>query len=88
MATAEANMQIRLKNADKERIKRSADLSGVKASQFVLRAALKEADHIEASQKSFALNGDQFGAFLEALDSTPTPNKALHKLLHTAAPWD
>ncbi len=88
MATAEANLQIRLRNADKERIKRGADLSGVKVSQFVLRAALKEADHIEANQTSFVLNGDQFEAFLEALDSTPTPNKALNKLLHTAAPWD
>jgi len=88
MATAEANMQIRLRNADKDRIKRSADLSGVNASQFMLRAALKEADHIEASQTSFALNGNLFEAFLEALDSPPTPNKALNKLLHTAAPWD
>lgn len=57
-------------------------------SQFVLRAALKEAEHIEASQTNFALNGDQFDAFMEALDSPPTPNKALNKLLHTAAPWD
>ena len=88
MTTAEANMQLRLRREDKERIKRGADLSGVKTSQFVLRAALKEAEHIEASQTNFALNGDQFDAFMEALDSPPTPNKALNKLLHTAAPWD
>ena len=88
MATAAANMQLRLKNEDKERIKRGADLSGLKMSQFVLRAALKEAEQIEASQTNFALNGDQFNAFMTALDSPPTPNKALNKLLHTAAPWD
>jgi uncharacterized protein (DUF1778 family) len=88
MATAAENMQFRVKREDKERIKRGAELSGVKTSQFVLRAALKEAEHIEASQVNFALDGDQFNAFMEALDSPPTPNKALNKLLHTAAPWD
>ena len=88
MATAEANMQLRLKKEDKERIKRGADLSGVKTSQFVLRAALKEAEQIEANQTNFALSSDQFSAFITALDSPPTPNKALNKLLHTAAPWD
>lgn len=88
MVTAAENMQLRVKHEDKERIKRGADLSGVKTSQFVLRAALKEAEHIEASQANFALTGDQFDAFMEALDSPPTPNKALNKLLHTAAPWD
>lgn len=88
MTTAAENMQLRLKNEDKERIKRGADLSGVKTSQFVLRAALKEAEHVEASQTNFALNGDQFDAFMEALESPPTPNKALNRLLHTTAPWD
>lgn len=88
MATAEANMQLRLRIEDKERIKRGADLSGIKTSQFVLRAALKEAEHLEASQTNFALNNDQFNAFMAALDSPPTPNKALNKLLHSAAPWD
>jgi uncharacterized protein (DUF1778 family) len=88
MATAEAHMQLRLRKEDKERIKRGADLSGVKTSQFVLRAALKEAEHIEASQSNFALNSNQFNAFMTALDSPPTPNKALNNLLHTAAPWD
>ena len=88
MATAAANMQLRLKIEDKKRIKRGADLSGVTTSQFVLRAALKEAEQIEASQSNFALNGNQFNAFMAALDSPPTPNKALNKLLHTAAPWE
>ncbi len=88
MATAETNIQLRLKNEDKERIKRGADLSGVKTSQFMLRAALKEAEHVEASQVNFALTRDQFNAFMAALDSPPTPNKALNKLLNTAAPWD
>ncbi len=88
MATVEAQMQIRLRNEDKERIKRGADLKGVKTSQFVLRAALKEAEHAEADQTSFALNGDRFDAFMAALNAEPTPNEALNKLLHTAAPWE
>lgn len=88
MAIAEKVMQFRLKQEEKERINRGADLRGVNASQFVLRAALKEAEHVEADQISFALERKQFNVFLSALDADPTPNAALNKLLHTAAPWD
>jgi uncharacterized protein (DUF1778 family) len=88
MATATDVMQFRLRNEEKERIKRGADLTGVPASKFVLRAALKEADHAEADQAYFALNGKQFDAFMAALNAEPTPNEALNKLLHTAAPWE
>lgn len=88
MATAEKVMQFRLKQEEKERINRGADLRGVNASQFVLRAALKEAEQVAAEQTIFALNRKQFNAFLSALDADPTPNAALNKLLHTAALWD
>lgn len=88
MATAESQMQIRLRNEDKERIKRGAALRGVKTSQFVLCAALREAEHAEADQISFVLDGDRFDAFMAALNAEPTPNKALNKLLHSAAPWE
>jgi len=88
MATATDVMQFRLKKEEKEQIKRGADLSGVKTSQFVLRAALREAEHVEADQTNFVLDSDQFNAFMTALDATPAPNDALNRLLHTAAPWD
>jgi uncharacterized protein (DUF1778 family) len=88
MAIAEKVMQFRLKQEEKERINRGADLRGVNASQFVLRAALKEAEHVEADQIIFALERKQFNVFLSALDADPAPNAALNKLLHTAAPWD
>ncbi len=88
MATAEKVMQFRLRNEEKERIKRGADLSGVKTSQFVLRAALREAEHVEADQTNFVLDSDKFNAFMTALDATPVPNDALNRLLHTAALWD
>ncbi len=88
MATAETVMQFRLRVEDKEQIKRSAALSGVNASHFVLRASLIEAQHVEADRTRFALDSDRFDAFMNALDAPPAPNKALHKLLHTAAPWD
>lgn len=88
MATAEKHIQFRLRDEEKERIERGADLSGVKTSQFVLRAALREAEHVEADQTNFVLDRDRFNAFMTALDTTPAPNDALNRLLHTAAPWD
>lgn len=88
MAISEKVMQFRLKQEEKERINRGAELLGVNASQFVLRAALKEAEIAEADQRDFPLNRKQFAAFLSALDVEPEPNAALNKLLHTTAPWD
>jgi uncharacterized protein (DUF1778 family) len=88
MATAESVMQFRLKNEEKERIKQSADLTGVKASQFVLRAALIEAQHVLADRTQFTLDDDRYDAFLDALSESPESNDALNKLLRTSAHWD
>ena len=88
MATAETHMQLRLRSEDKERIKRSADLRGVNASQFMLCAALKEAEHVEADQNEFALDEGRYNAFMDALGEPPARNRALNKLLHAKAPWD
>ncbi|GMR17090.1 MAG: hypothetical protein BMS9Abin32_146 [Gammaproteobacteria bacterium] len=88
MATAEKVMQFRLKTEDKELIERGAALSGVTASQFVLRAARIEAQHLEADRAIFSVGRKPFAAFVEALDAPVVPDKALHKLLHTQAPWD
>lgn len=80
-------MQFRLKAEEKERIKQGADLMGVNASQFVLRAALSEAQHLLADRTRFILDDDRYRAFLEALGESPEPNEALNKLLNTSAPW-
>ena len=88
MATAETQMQIRLRNEEKSRIRQCADLSGVNASQFVRDAALAEAQHVLADRTQFVLDSDDYNAFLDALDESPKPNEALNKLLHTSAPWD
>ena len=88
MATAETHMQLRLKNEDKERIKRSADVRGVNATQFMLRAALKEVEQVEADQNEFALDNASYKEFMDALGEKPARNKALNRLLHAKAPWD
>ena len=88
MATAETVMQFRLKKEEKEQIRRGAALSGIKTSQFVLRAALAEAQRLEADRTHFILDKNRFEAFLDALNVPPAPNTALNKLLHTSAPWD
>lgn len=81
-------MQLRLKAEDKEKIERGATLSGLNMSQFVLRAALAEAHHVEADRSRFVVDKDRFDAFMQALDTPAAPNQALNKLLHTPAPWD
>jgi len=88
MATAQKVMQFRLKAEDKEQIERGATLSGVNMSQFMLRAALVEAQHVEADRTQFVIDKNRFNAFMQALDAPPIPSQALNKLLHTAAPWD
>jgi len=88
MATAETQMQIRLKQEEKKIIRQCADLSGVNVSQFVRDAALVEAQHVLTNRTQFTLDSDRYNAFLEALDESPKPNEALNRLLHTSAPWD
>lgn len=88
MATAETVMQFRLKDEEKERIKQVADLTGVNASQFVLRAALMEAQHVLADRTQFPLDDVRYKAFMDALGRSPEPNDALNKLMNTVAPWD
>jgi uncharacterized protein (DUF1778 family) len=88
MATAETQMQIRLKSGEKAKIKQSADLSGVNVSQFVRDAALIAAQHVLADRTQFTLDDDRYNAFLDALSESPKPNEALNKLLHASAPWD
>jgi uncharacterized protein (DUF1778 family) len=88
MATANTEMQIRLKVEEKARIRQCANLSGVNVSQFVRDAALVETQHVLADRTQFTLSGARYNAFLNALGNSPKPNEALNKLLHTSAPWD
>lgn len=88
MANAESVMQFRLKKEEKERIRQGAELMGVNASQFVLQAALIEAQRVLADRTRFVLEDDRYRAFMDALDEAPRPNEALNKLLHRPAPWD
>lgn len=81
-------LQIRLKEDQRARISRGAELSGENVSDFVRRAACAEAEHLESERSEFPLSSKNFAAFLEALDAPPRPNEALNKLLHTQAPWD
>lgn len=88
MAIEETVMQISLKVEEKERIKQGATLTGVNQAQFVLRAALMEAQHILADRTRLAPGGDRYNAFMDALGKSPERNDALNTLLHTEAPWD
>ena len=81
-------MQFRLKDEDKQRIRKGAELAGVNASQFVLHAALAEAQRLLADRNRFTVEGERFDAFMEALEAPAHPNEALNRLLRTPAPWD
>ena len=88
VATAQKVMQFRLRDEDKERIRKGAELAGVNASQFVLHAALAEAQRLLADRNRFELEDERFDAFMEALESPADSNEALNRLLRTAAPWE
>ena len=87
MPSAETVMQFRLGKEDKERIKQGADLAGLNASQFVLRAALTEARRVLADRTHFTLEDKRYDAFMDALGESPKSNEALNELLHRSTPW-
>lgn len=74
-------IDLRISPEAKDSLVRAAALSRRTLSDFVLDSALERADEALADRRHFALDGEQWTAFVKALDAPPKPNAALKKLL-------
>lgn len=69
----------RVSSAIAETLNEAADLAGTTISNFVVQAALKEAQRVIDREKTIYISKNDAAMLLNLLDSPPAPNAALTK---------
>lgn len=79
--SANARLDLRLSEKDRERINRAAALAGLPIAAFVRTAVLREADRTVAADSVATLSAAESRRFLAALRKPFAPNAALRRAL-------
>ena len=80
MLTADKErVSARIPRESRELLEKAAALSGATLNQFVVQAAIKEAQTLLAREQSIVLTATDAGRFFAALERPPAPNAALRK---------
>ena len=80
MLTADKKrISARIPRESRELLEKAAALSGATLNQFVMQAAIKEAQTLLAREQSIILTETDANRFFAALESPPAPNAALRK---------
>lgn len=87
-AARDVNINLRASRKQRSLIDRAAAALGKNRSDFMLEASCREAEAVLLDRRYFALDAERFEAFMAMLDSPPTANPRLRRLLTEAAPWD
>jgi uncharacterized protein (DUF1778 family) len=87
-STRSEKLDLRLSPEAKLRIVAAAEAAQRSVSDFVLYAALKEANETLPDRRYFSLNAEQWEAFMEALDAPVTEHPNLAKLLREPSVFD
>jgi len=69
-------------------IDRAAERLGQNRSEFMLEAACRAATAVLLDQRLFLLDEQAYKRFTAALDTPPTENNRLRRLLRTKAAWE
>jgi len=80
-AAKNERIDIRTSPLAKRTLQDAATARSKTVSEFVLDAALKEADAVLAEQGRFILTGEEWSRFVQALDEPAKPKPRLEKLL-------
>jgi uncharacterized protein (DUF1778 family) len=82
-----AAINLRALPKQRDLIDHAATLLGKNRSDFMLEAACERAQAVLLDQVYFALDGERFKQFLDALDAPPEANPGLERLLAVKVPW-
>ena len=87
---APRNVNINLRASDVQRslIDQAARALGKNRSDFMLEASCREAETVLLERRYFALDDATFEAFTAMLDTPPTSNPRLRRVLAAKPPWD
>jgi uncharacterized protein (DUF1778 family) len=80
-AASRARVSVRVPRNVQARLDEAAELVGATVNQFVLQAAVKEADQIIERERVIRLSRRDTERLLELLDHQPPPNSALKRAL-------
>lgn len=83
-----AVINLRMPAEVRDLIDTAADVQGKTRTAFIVESSRKEAIDVLLDQRFFALNNEQYDAFVKALDEPPAPNAKLKQLLASRAPWE
>ncbi len=86
MRDAAINLRARLEQRDL--IDQAAAAIGKTRSDFMLEAACERAQAVLLDQIYFRLDDESHRAFLRQLDTPPSPNAGLERLMAVTPPWD
>lgn len=81
-------INLRTDEARRALIDRAAAAVGKDPTEFMLDAATREAESVLLDRRFFQLDDAAFKRFTEILDTPPTANPRLRRLLAKRAPWE
>jgi len=81
-------LDLRLSKSAKETLQRAAAASRKSTSQFVLESALREAEERLAERRVFVLEGENWEAFVAALDAPPRRHPRVERLFREPSVFD
>jgi uncharacterized protein (DUF1778 family) len=83
-----AKLDLRLSLEAKRTLNAAALAARRSVSQFVLESALARAEETLAERQHFALDAEQWAAFMTALDAPPRDLPRLRRLLQEPTPFE
>jgi uncharacterized protein (DUF1778 family) len=81
-------LDLRLSRAAKQTLQAAASAERKSVSEFVLDAALREAEERLADRRVFTLDGKRWDAFVAALDAPPRRHPRLERLFQEPSVFD
>jgi uncharacterized protein (DUF1778 family) len=81
-------LDLRLTKAAKQTLQAAARAASKSVSEFVVEAALSEAEERLADRRLFALDAERWRAFLAALDAPPRIHPRLQRLFREPCVFD
>ena len=80
-AHARERWAFRVSSAEDRLVRQAAETSNRSLTDFVVAAAVVEAEHVLADRTRFVLEADQWERFVESLDQPPRAKPEIKRLL-------
>lgn len=86
--TKQEQVNLRMTSSQRALLDQAAAAEQTSRSEFILRAAIREAQEALDARGTILVSSDAFAGFERMLDEPVPANAALRELLHERAPWD